>query len=252
MTDTRKPIIQFKDLTFGYDNMNPVLSQVNLAIGQGENLAIVGANGAGKSTLMKLLMGLLKPSKGNIQVDGLDVVHKNLKTIRKTVGYTFQEPDNQLFMPSVYEDVAFGARQEGKGEAAVEAIVNSALESVDACHLKNKASYKMSGGEKRIVTIATVLAASPKVLVMDEPSVGLDPKSRRQLINLLAGRQETKIIATHDMDMALDLCDRIVVLNGGTIQGDGDPMTIFNDRKLLEDNHLEQPLRLQGCPRCGR
>jgi cobalt/nickel transport system ATP-binding protein len=181
----------------------------------------------------------------------MEVTKKNLKDIRRNIGYTFQDPDNQLFMPSVYDDVAFGPRQEGKSEKEVHVIVEKALGEVGGNHLATKASYKLSGGEKRIVALATVLATQPNVLILDEPSVGLDPRSRRQLIRLVEQRKETKIITTHDMDMALELCDRIIVLYKGEVQADDTPMNIFRNRQLLCDNYLELPLQLQGCPLCG-
>ena len=244
-------VIAFEHIDFSYEKREPILKDVTFTINKGETIAIVGANGAGKSTLMKLITGLLMPTIGKVMVDEFEVTSKNLKFIRKKVGYTFQDPDNQLFMPSVYEDVAFAARQEGKSEEAIKTIVSKALAEVGAEKLVDKASYKMSGGQKRVVTIATVLASEPEVLILDEPSVGLDPRSRRRLIRLLDARVETKIIATHDMDMALELCDRIIVLYDGRIQADDTPMNIFSNKQLLCDNDLELPLSLQGCPVCG-
>lgn len=244
-------MIEFQGVRYTYEGHDAVLDNISFKIGKGETVAIVGANGAGKSTLMKLMTGLLKPDNGQVAVDGIQVIQKNLKKIRKKVGYTFQDPDNQLFMPSVYEDVAFGARQEGKSNEEVGRIVTKSLKEVGALHLADKASYKMSGGEKRLVTIATALASEPEILILDEPSVGLDPRSRRQLIRLLAARNETKVIATHDMDLALEICSRVIVLYGGIIQGDDTPMGIFDNRDLLCNNHLELPLQLQGCPICS-
>lgn len=245
-----QPVIGIEGVTFAYEGQIPVLDNISLTISEGETIGLVGANGAGKSTLMKLITGLLSPGSGKIMVAGMEVVNKNLKLVRKIVGYTFQEPDNQLFMPSVYEDVAFSARQQGKSRDEVELIVHRALEEVGAEHLVDKASYKMSGGEKRVITLATILASNPDVLMLDEPTVGLDPRSRRRIIRLLKARKETKIIATHDMDMTVDLCDRIIVLYNGKIQADDNPMKIFSNNQLLCDNHLELPLRLQGCPVC--
>lgn len=251
MMRENQSVVEFKHISFSYENREPVLKDVTLKINHGETIGIVGANGAGKSTLMKLITGLLMPTEGQVMVDGLAVISKNLKSIRKKVGYTFQDPDNQLFMPSVYEDVAFTARQEGKSEEDIKVIVMNALAEVGAEMLVDKASYKMSGGQKRVVTLATVIASEPDLLILDEPSVGLDPWSRRRLIRLLEDRSETKIIATHDMDMTLELCDRIIVLYDGEIQADDTPMNIFGNKQLLCDNHLELPLKLQGCPVCG-
>lgn len=245
-------VIAFDQVNFYYDKKEPILSGITFDVKKGETIGIVGANGAGKSTLMKLITGLLMPISGQVEVDDFPVTTKNLKQIRQKVGYTFQDPDNQLFMPSVYEDVAFAARQEGKSDETVKMIVEEALQQVGGMHLVEKASYKMSGGEKRVVTLATVLASKPEVLILDEPAVGLDPRARRQFIRLLASRNETKIIATHDMDMALSLCDRIIVLYKGKIQADDTPMAIFGHKELLCQNHLELPLRMQGCPVCNQ
>lgn len=246
-----KEVITFEKVSFHYEKQEPILSDISFKINKGETIGIVGANGAGKSTLMKLITGLIMPVEGKVFVEDMEVTRKNLKAVRKKVGYTFQDPDNQLFMPSVYEDVAFAARQEGKSDQEVKIIVEQALNEVNGLHLVDKASYKMSGGEKRVVTLATVLASDPEVLILDEPSVGLDPRSRRQLIRLLKSRGETKIITTHDMDMTLELCDRIIVLYQGKVQMDDHPKVIFNNKELLCQNHLELPLVMQGCPVCG-
>jgi len=251
MMEEKKPVIHFDHIDFAFEQKEDILKDITLDVYKGETIGIVGANGAGKSTLMKLIMGLLKPSRGKVTVLGMEVCSKNVKEIRKKAGYTFQDPDNQLFMPSVYEDVAFGARQEGKPEKEIKKIVEAALQEVNALSLIDKASYKMSGGEKRVVTLATVLASAPEILILDEPSVGLDPWSRRNLIRLLSKRKETKMIATHDMDLAMDLCDRIIVIYNGVIQAIDTPTNIFGNRDLLCSNHLELPLRLQGCPVCG-
>lgn len=250
--NNKNVVIAFDHVDFYYDKKEAILKDVTFSVNKGETIGIVGANGAGKSTLMKLITGLLMPKTGQVHVDQWEVTPQNLKKIRKKVGYTFQDPDNQLFMPSVYEDVAFTARQEGKTDDVVKAIVEDALGQVGGMHLMDKASYKMSGGEKRVVTLATVIASKPDVLILDEPSVGLDPRARRQFIRVLADRNETKIIATHDMDMALGLCDRIIVLYKGQIQANDEPMSIFGQKELLCKNHLELPLSMQGCPVCHK
>jgi cobalt/nickel transport system ATP-binding protein len=163
----------------------------------------------------------------------------------------FQNPDDQLFMPTVYDDVAFGPLNLGLPPEETEARVLSALQTVGAIHLKDRPPYKLSGGQKRSVAIATVLAMSPDILVLDEPTTALDPLARRQLIGLLHSFQHTKIIATHDLDMVLDLCQRTIVLKNGAILADGPTLQIFNDAELLAKAHLEKPLRLQGCPVCS-
>lgn len=244
-------IIEFSQVGFHYIEGKEILKNVDLHIRQGESVGIVGTNGAGKSTLLKLITGLIKPTSGNIHVDGLELNSKNLKSIRTKVGYAFQEPDNQLFMPTVAEDVGFYASQQRLSQAEINTIVTHALRQVNGLHLADIPPYQLSGGEKRIVTLATVFASSPEVLLLDEPSVGLDPKSRRNLIQLLAQRPETKMIATHDMDLAMDLCDRIIIMFDGKICADDHPKLIFEDEELLLTYHLEKPLALQGCPNCS-
>ena len=163
----------------------------------------------------------------------------------------FQDPDDQLFMPTVREDVAFGPLNLGLSEEDALQRVTTALRQAGALHLQDRPPHRLSSGEKRAVAIATVLAMSPDVLVLDEPSTGLDPKSRRQLIDWLAGYQHTKIIATHDLDLVLDLCQRTIVLSAGKVLADGPTQDIFQNHTLLEQSRLEQPLRLQGCPVCS-
>jgi cobalt/nickel transport system ATP-binding protein len=163
----------------------------------------------------------------------------------------FQDPDDQLFMPTVFDDVAFGPLNLGLPPDEVEARVERALETVGAAHLRERPPYRLSGGEKRAVAIATVLSMSPDVLVLDEPTASLDPRSRRQLIALLAGFAHTKIIATHDLDFALELCGRTIVLQAGRVAADGPTAELLRDRALLEASHLELPIRLQACPVCG-
>ena len=246
----KETVINIKNLTFKYDETESIIDNLNLEICKGEKVAIVGANGAGKSTILRLITGLLESVEGTISVLNEGVNHKNMKSIRNNIGYTFQDPDNQLFMPSVFEDVAFSLRQDHIDEASIIKSVNEVLTEVGGTHLIDKASYKMSGGEKRIITLATALISKPKILILDEPSVGLDPKSRRQFIELLTERSETMIVTTHDMDLALDLCDRVIVLNNGCIKGDDTPLNIFSNHDLINDNNLELPLAMQGCPVC--
>jgi cobalt/nickel transport system ATP-binding protein len=163
----------------------------------------------------------------------------------------FQDPDDQLFMPTVYDDVAFGPLNLGLSAQDIDTRVTNALATVGAGHLKNRPPYKLSGGEKRAVSIATVLSMSPDILVMDEPTANLDPKARRQLIELLKTFKHTKIIATHDLDMVIDICERTIVMHNGRVTADGPTMEIFKNDVLLEESHLERPLRIQGCPVCS-
>jgi cobalt/nickel transport system ATP-binding protein len=167
------------------------------------------------------------------------------------VGMVFQNPDDQLFMSTVYDDVAFGPLNLGLPVKEVDTRVRRALEIVDVLHLKDRPPHRLSGGQKRRVAIATVLSMSPDILVMDEPSAGLDPHARRQLIALLGTFAHTKIIASHDLDMVLDLCERTIILHKGMVKADGPTLEIFQDDALLTESRLERPLRLQGCPICG-
>ncbi|MCL2459666.1 MAG: energy-coupling factor ABC transporter ATP-binding protein [Desulfobulbus sp.] len=246
------PLVEIRDLTHAYPDGTEALRGISLHICAGESVAVVGANGAGKSTLLLHLNGSLSPRHGTVQVGDVQVAKATLADIRRTVGMVFQDPDDQLFMPTVAEDVAFGPLNLHLPPEEVERRVTSALDQVGATHLWDRPPYKLSGGEKRLAAIATVLAMAPAILVMDEPSSSLDPRARRTLIHLLARFRHTKIIATHDLDLVLDLCPRTIVLREGRVVADGSTGDIFTDSCLLAASHLEQPLRLQACPVCGR
>ena len=243
--------ISVKGLGYAYPDGTRALEEVSFEVGHGEAIAVVGANGAGKSTLLMHLNGLLSPSEGEVRIGGAPVVKSTLADIRKTVGMVFQDPDDQLFMPTVAEDVGFGPLNLGLPPDDVEARVDEALGRVEATRLKERPPYRLSGGEKRAVAIATVLAMEPSILVMDEPSSGLDPRARRRLIGLLASFEHTRILATHDLDMAAELCDRVIVLSGGSIVADGPTGDVFTDDALLAESGLERPLGMQACPVCG-
>ncbi|MCI6732560.1 MAG: energy-coupling factor ABC transporter ATP-binding protein, partial [Lachnospiraceae bacterium] len=199
-------MIQITDASFGYDKEHKIISNLTLSIAEGERVGLIGANGAGKSTLLKMLTGLVG-HEGSIRICGLEVEKKNLPEIRKSLGFVFQDSDSQLFMPTVYDDIAFAPRNYGMSKEEVEDRVNEALERTGIAYLKYKENYKMSGGEKRMACIATILAMKPKIILMDEPSIALDPFNRRTLINNLNQLPETKLIASHDLDMILDTCD---------------------------------------------
>lgn len=237
-------IIEAKDLHYKYSDGTMGLDGVSFRILHGESVAIVGENGAGKSTLLMHLNGYLSCSKGELRVGGYALAKNNLNTIRRAIGMVFQNPDDQLFMPTVFDDVAFGPLNMGLAGDELERVVFQALKTVGAEHLAKRPPYKLSQGEKRSVAIATVLAMSPDILVMDEPSSSLDPKSRRRLIGLLRGFEHTKIIATHDLDMALDLCERTIVMHRGRITADGPTREILQNDKLLNSSSLERPLGL--------
>ncbi len=242
--------IEVADVHYRYPDGTAALGGVSFSVSHGESVAIVGANGAGKSTLLMHLMGFLVPSEGSVRIGETPVIRSTVQDIRRNVGMVFQDPDDQLFMPSVREDVAFGPMNLGLPLDEVHARVDDALSRVGALHLKERPPHRLSGGEKRAVAIATVLAMCPSALVMDEPSSNLDPRARRRLIELLTTFEHTKIIATHDLDMALDLCERTIVMSGGLVTADGPTREVFSDDALLEKSGLEKPLGMQGCPVC--
>jgi len=243
-------LVEVKDLHYRYPDGTSALRGVSFRITHGEAVAIIGANGAGKSTLLLQLNGCLLPQAGTVRIGDLPSNRKTLPHVRRTVGMVFQDPDDQLFMPLVYDDVAFGPLNLGLPAEEVEERVESALATVGASHLKDRPPYRLSGGEKRAVAIASVLSMSPSILVMDEPTAALDPKTRRHLIQLLKTFNHTLIIATHDLDLVLDLCSRAIVFKEGLIVADGPTLEILQNQELLDSSSLEKPLRLQGCPVC--
>jgi len=243
-------IVEVKSLSFTYPDGTRALRGLSFLVTHGESVAIVGANGAGKSTLLLHLNGYLTPKEGSVRIGDFPLTRENIKDVRKTVGMVFQDPDDQLFMPTVYDDVAFGPLNLGLPEEEVKGHVTDALSRVGALELSNRPPYRLSGGEKRAVSIATVLAMNPAILVMDEPTSNLDPGARRRLIELLKTFDHTKIIATHDLDMALELCPRTIVLSEGKMVADGTTQDMFGNQELLKSWSLEQPLSLKGCPIC--
>ena len=239
-------IIEADKLDYSYPDATPALKGISFTIVHGESVGLVGANGAGKSTLLQNLSGCIFPNSGEVRIGHVPITRKNLQSVRRRIGMVFQDPDDQLFMPRVFDDVAFGPLNLGFPEDEVKERVETALKEVGAGHLADRPPYKISGGEKRAVAIATVLSMSPDILLLDEPSSGLDPKGRRQLIHLLKGFSHTKIIATHDLDLVLDVCERTIILHDGSINADGPTLSIFEDENLLIRNNLEKPLTMQG------
>jgi cobalt/nickel transport system ATP-binding protein len=236
--------IAVRNLSFYYPEGQAALKNINLSIHAGERVAIVGANGSGKSTFLQQLNGLLVPQEGEVFVGEWRVEPSQMTVIRNFVGLVFQNPDDQLFMPTVWEDITFGPLNQGlKGGALVERAV-FAMQAVglDPEDYSDRNANNLSGGEKKRVAIAGVLAMQPQVLLLDEPSAQLDPRSRRQLIQLLQALPLTQLIATHDLDLVLDLCDRTIVLNQGQIVYDGLTDPIMSDATLLERYALESPL----------
>lgn len=233
--------MQFNDVRYTYPDGHEALHGISLRITHGEKVALVGANGAGKSTLLLHTNGLLLPSSGDIIVGDVPLGKQTLRIVRQTVGIVFQNPDDQLFMPTVEEDVAFGPTNMRLPPDEVERRVVNALTLVGALHLRGRAPYHLSGGQKKSVSIATVLAMEPDILVMDEPTANLDPRARRQIIDLIASFSHTCLIATHDLDMVWHLCPRTIVMCEGDIAADGRTEELFGDTALLEAAGLEQP-----------
>lgn len=239
-------LLKIKDLSFTYEDGNKVLDGLNLTAHDGESIGIVGANGIGKSTLMKLLVGLYLNFEGELEVAGHPVNKKNLSHIREHVGYVFQDSDSQLFLSTVEEDVAFGPQNYGLSGEEVKRRVDKALEKVHITHLRGKHNYKLSGGEKKLAAIATILSMEPDIIIMDEPSIALDPRNRRNLIGILNEIQALKIITSHDLDFIMDTCTRALLLDEGRIIADGDVKDILTNKELLEEHGLELPLSLYG------
>ena len=237
-------MIEFRNVTFSYGEA-PVVENLSFSIKKGENVGLIGANGAGKSTIMKLMLGLITGS-GEIKVDGLPMNKENLGEIRKKIGFVLQDSDNQMFMPTVYEDMIFGPRNYGLSKEETDRRVDAVLAQLGLQSLKHRHNHKIAGGEKRMAAIATILAMEPEMILMDEPSTALDPVNRRTVINTINRLPQTKLIASHDLDMILDTCQRVILLSHGAIAADGDAETILRDKELLEANRMELPFCLQG------
>ncbi len=234
------PTLRVKDLQFSYPDGHVALHGVSLQINQGEKVALVGPNGAGKSTLMLQLNGILT-GQGEIEVAGLPVTRTNLPLIRAKVGLVFQNPDDQLFSPTVFEDVAFGPLHMGLPKNEVYQRVEWALAQVGMGDYAQRLSHHLSVGEKKRISIATVLSMSPELLVLDEPSAGLDPRARRKLINLLRALPHTMLVSSHDMLMVRELFPRMVIMDQGLIVADGPTEILMEDEALLEAHGLERP-----------
>ena len=238
-------MIQFQNVSFAYDKAHPVINDLSFTIRKGESVGLIGANGAGKSTIMKLMLGLLEGS-GQILVDGQLVNKNNLPAIRKKLGFVLQDSDNQMFMPTVYEDMCFGPRNYGLGKEDTERRVDAVLSQLGLQALKYRHNHKISGGEKRMAAIATILAMDPEVILMDEPSTALDPVNRRTVIRTINTLSQTKLIASHDLDLILETCTQVILLSHGQIAAMGDTETILRNKSLLEANRMELPFCLQG------
>ena len=238
-------MIEFQHVSFSYEEGHPVLQDLTFQIRTGESVGLIGANGAGKSTIMKLLLGLLE-GEGRILVDGEEVRRETLGEIRRKLGFVLQNSDNQMFMPTVYEDMIFAPLNYKLSREAAEARVDAVLARLHLEDLKHRHNHKISGGEKRMAAIATILAMEPMAILMDEPTSALDPYNRRIVINTIRELQQTKLITSHDLDMILDTCDRVILLSDGQIAADGAAQEILRDRTLLENHRMELHLSLSG------
>ncbi|WP_104721274.1 energy-coupling factor ABC transporter ATP-binding protein [Helicobacter mesocricetorum] len=238
------PYVVVDKLNFGYKKENVLLKNLSFEILEGESVGIIGQNGAGKSTLLKLLVGLESNFSGEVFIDKIALKKENLALILQKIGYVFQESNHQLFMPNVYDDIAFAPRNYRLLE--VDTLVHNALEKVGILHLKHRQTYGLSGGEKKLVCIASALAMNPDILLLDEPSITLDSKNRRNLIQILKNLPQSKVIISHDLDFLLETCSKILMLYRGEIVAQGKCKEILTNKDLLEKYNLELPLSYQG------
>lgn len=232
-------MLNVENLCYTYPDGHEALRGISLTVHEGEKLALAGANGSGKSTLLLHIAGAVKVQHGRITFRGQD----SQEVLRKTIGLTFQDADDQILMPSVLEDVAFSLIAGGLGREEAHERARAVLDSLGISHLSGRLPHRLSGGEKRIVSFAGMLASEPEVLALDEPSSALDPRARRRVIDFLRESERTIILATHDLDMALDVCTHAVILNEGRIACEGTLPELFRDKNILEANGLELPLR---------
>lgn len=234
-------MIEVRDLAYRYPDGTLALDGVDLFVAEGERVAVLGPNGAGKTTLALHLNGILTPERGHVVVDGLTVGPATLREVRRRVGMVFQDPDDQLFLPRVRDDVAFGPRNLRWSEERIDAAAADALERVGMTDAAERAPHHLSFGQRRRAAIATVLSMEPELLVLDEPTSNLDPQARRELADLLRRLELTTLVVTHDLLYALDLCERSVILDQGRIVADGPTRTLLSDTALLAAHRLELP-----------
>jgi len=238
---TPTPALEVEGLAYAYPDGHTALRQVDLVVQPGERVALLGPNGAGKTTLILHLNGILQAAGGEVRVGGLPVAKAHLKEIRRRVGVVFQDPDDQLFMPTVRDDVAFGPANLGLRGDELDRRVHAALAAVGMTEAADRPPHHLSFGQRRRVAVATVLAMDPQLLVLDEPTSNLDPAARRDLADILQSLPVTAIVATHDLPYALELCPRAVILNEGVVVADGPTPEILADAPLMAANRLELP-----------
>lgn len=234
-------VLEVTGLHYAYPDGHPALNGVDLYVRRGERVAVLGPNGAGKTTLALHLNGVIEPQAGRILVHGIELNRVSVNEIRRRVGIVFQDPDDQLFMSSVYEDVAFGPANLGLKGDALTARAMEALDAVGMAMWRDRPPHHLSFGQRRRVAIATVLAMDPDVVVLDEPTSNLDPAGRRELARVLGSLDQTIVMITHDLPYALEMCPRSVIMNAGVIVADGATSQLLSDEELLEKNRLELP-----------
>jgi cobalt/nickel transport system ATP-binding protein len=233
-------VLEIENLAYAYPGGPEALRGVTLHVRAGERVALVGPNGAGKSTLLLALIGLL-PAAGTVRVGGVELGRETLREVRRRIGLVFQDPNDQLFMPTLAEDIAFGPAQLGLDRETLDRRVAEALAAVGLAGFGSRSPHHLSGGERRAASLATVMPMEPHVLALDEPTIGLDPRSRRRAIGVLRDLGRTLLVATHDLEMALELCGRAVVMDGGAIVADGAPRDLLADAALMDAHGLEVP-----------
>lgn len=231
-------MLAIKNWTVKYPDGTEAVRDLTFSVSKGEHLALVGANGAGKSTLILSLVGIV-PGEGIVTVDGTDLTEKTVNEIRTKAGVVFQNPDDQLFLPTIYDDIAFGPRNQGMDEKSVRYRVEDRLKLLRIDHLRDRSAMKLSGGEKRLAALATVLAMKPSVLLLDEPTAFLDPKARRNLIRILKDLPHTMLIATHDLSFALEVCPRSIIMKKGALFADGPSDRLLFDTEQMDEADVE-------------
>lgn len=231
-------MLEIKNLRVRYPDGTLAVDGLELTVKDGETVALVGANGAGKTSLLLALVGVLPMESGSVSVDGVTLTKQTLNALRQKIGLVFQNPDDQLFMPTIHDDVAFGPHNFGKTHEEIDRLVDDTLALLDISHLARRSPLKLSGGEKRMAAVATVLAMEPSVMLFDEPTAFLDPRARRKLIQVLNRLPHSKLIATHDLRFAEEVCSRVVVLKKGQLFSVGGT-ELLHDAKLMDDCGIE-------------
>lgn len=244
-------VLLVEGLSYKYADGNLAVNSVSFTVKAGQRIGIVGGNGAGKSTLLLLLCGLLEADQGSIEICGQVLNKSSFRSLCMKLGFVFQNSEDQLFTNSVYEDVAYAPKHAGLAPEEIEKLVKKTLQAVQIEHLAKRSPHRLSGGEQRLAALATALVLNPEILILDEPTTGLDPSARRNLIQLLNGLEHTRLITSHDMDFIWDVCDTVILMKDGTIEAFGATKQVLSDQSLLERCRLELPYRLQHCPNCS-